>query len=82
MLAAAVCSLFMAGAAAAEPQGAAPAAEIYAAKCAACHGTDRLGGTGPALIPEALVRLKKQERVRVARGQLRWSGDLEAMRAD
>ena len=29
-----------------------------------------------------MVRLKKQERVRVARGQLRWSGDLEAMRAD
>lgn len=29
-----------------------------------------------------MVRLKKQERVRAARGRLRWTGDLEAMRAD
>jgi Arc/MetJ family transcription regulator len=29
-----------------------------------------------------MVRLKKQERVRAARGRLRWSGDLEAMRVD
>ncbi len=39
---------------------AAPASEVYAAKCATCHGADRLGGTGPALIPEALARLKKE----------------------
>ena len=33
-------------------------AALYGRHCAACHGADRLGGTGPALIPEALVRLK------------------------
>ena len=38
-------------------------AEIYAAECASCHGVDRLGGAGPALIPEALVRLKKDAAV-------------------
>jgi len=37
-----------------------PAAEIYAQNCASCHGPDRLGQTGPALIPEALARLKKE----------------------
>ena len=30
----------------------------------------------------ALVRLKRQEKVRAYRGKLVWSGDLEAMRAD
>ena len=30
----------------------------------------------------ALVRLKRQEKVRGYRGKLAWSGDLEAMRAD
>ena len=30
----------------------------------------------------ALVRLKRQEKVRAYRGKLAWSGDLEAMRAD
>ena len=29
-----------------------------------------------------MVRLKEQERVRAARGRIRWSGDLEAMRVD
>jgi len=32
--------------------------QIYADKCSSCHGADRLGGTGPALIPETLGRLK------------------------
>lgn len=36
--------------------GADPAAD-YDRNCAACHGADRLGGTGPALIPETLGRL-------------------------
>lgn len=31
---------------------------VYAEHCAACHGQDRLGGTGPALIPESLRRLR------------------------
>lgn len=34
-------------------------AAVYARECAACHGSDRLGGTGPALLPENLGRLKQ-----------------------
>lgn len=37
---------------------AAQAERLYAENCASCHGGDRLGGTGPALIPEALSRIK------------------------
>jgi len=33
----------------------------YAEHCASCHGVDRLGGIGPALLPENLARLKKSE---------------------
>ncbi|RTL71425.1 MAG: cytochrome C oxidase Cbb3 [Hyphomicrobiales bacterium] len=40
-------------------------AHIYGERCAACHGQDRLGGQGPALIPEALVRLRREAAVRV-----------------
>ncbi|NHF73237.1 nitrite reductase [Paracoccus xiamenensis] len=36
----------------------ADAAADYADNCASCHAEDRLGGTGPALIPETLGRLK------------------------
>ncbi len=44
--------------AAADP---APSAEtLYAEHCAACHGADRLGGTGPALLPENLARLRPE----------------------
>jgi Arc/MetJ family transcription regulator len=31
---------------------------------------------------QLLVRLKEQERIRAARGKLRWEGDLDAMRTD
>jgi mono/diheme cytochrome c family protein/DNA-binding beta-propeller fold protein YncE len=34
-------------------------ARIYTEHCASCHGADRLGGQGPALIPESLQRLRK-----------------------
>ncbi|MDH5649346.1 MAG: nitrite reductase, partial [Gammaproteobacteria bacterium] len=33
--------------------------------CSSCHGADRLGGVGPALLPENLTRLKKKEAVSV-----------------
>ena len=33
-------------------------AVTYAVNCAGCHGTERLGGTGPALIPETLGRIR------------------------
>ncbi|MBP6034718.1 MAG: c-type cytochrome [Azonexus sp.] len=35
--------------------------------CAACHGADRLGGIGPALLPENLARLRKGEAEKVIR---------------
>jgi DNA-binding beta-propeller fold protein YncE len=39
----------------------------YQTHCAACHGADRLGGIGPALLPENLSRLKKPEAARMIR---------------
>jgi cytochrome c553 len=33
----------------------------YANHCAACHGADRLGGAGTALLPENLARLSRAE---------------------
>ncbi|SLN44488.1 Nitrite reductase precursor [Roseovarius litorisediminis] len=36
----------------------AQSAQIYANQCAECHGLDRLGGTGPALIPQTLGRMR------------------------
>ena len=37
------------------------AAALYAQNCASCHADTRLGGTGPALIPESLGRLKGEK---------------------
>lgn len=49
-------------AAAAVLTGLAPAlaepSAIYADQCAECHGDDRLGGIGPALIPQTLERMR------------------------
>ena len=33
---------------------------VYAENCASCHGEQRLGGIGPALIPESLGRTKPE----------------------
>jgi len=38
-------------------------AKVYAEHCASCHGADRLGAMGPALLPENLGRLKRAEAV-------------------
>ena len=46
---------------------AADVATNYKQHCAACHGPDRLGGIGPALIPENLARLRKAEAEKVIR---------------
>ncbi len=46
---------------AAEPE----APELYRQHCASCHGADRLGGMGPALLPENLKRLPKSQALRV-----------------
>ena len=45
--------------------GAPDAAQLYEAQCARCHGADRLGGMGPALLPENLERLKRPDAVKV-----------------
>ena len=34
---------------------------VYGQHCASCHGAERLGAMGPALIPENLGRLKRDE---------------------
>ena len=38
---------------------------LYAQHCAACHAPNRLGGMGPALLPDNLGRLRKREAVKV-----------------
>ncbi|MBM3356937.1 MAG: cytochrome C oxidase Cbb3 [Betaproteobacteria bacterium] len=40
--------------------GAQPEA-LYREHCAACHGADRLGGIGPALLPQNLERLRRPD---------------------
>jgi mono/diheme cytochrome c family protein len=39
----------------------ADASRIYREQCASCHGAARLGGMGPALLPENLGRLKRED---------------------
>ena len=41
--------------------------DLYQTHCASCHGARRLGGMGPALLPENLSRLKKPEAARMIR---------------
>jgi DNA-binding beta-propeller fold protein YncE len=38
--------------------------QLFVQHCASCHGLERLGGTGPALLPENLERLRKPEAVK------------------
>lgn len=50
-------AISLAGVAEAAPDG----AVIFSDLCASCHAETRLGGTGPALIPESLGRLKGEK---------------------
>jgi DNA-binding beta-propeller fold protein YncE len=43
------------------------AEDLYQSHCAACHGANRLGGMGPALLPENLARLKKADAAKMIR---------------
>ncbi|MDN4984044.1 cytochrome D1 domain-containing protein [Bradyrhizobium sp. WYCCWR 13022] len=52
-IAVALTACALAGPASAEPD----AAKLFAENCAECHGADRLGRLGPALLPENLGRL-------------------------
>ena len=40
------------------------AADLYGRRCAACHGADRQGGSGPALQPGSSAAAKAPEEVR------------------
>jgi mono/diheme cytochrome c family protein/DNA-binding beta-propeller fold protein YncE len=40
---------------------------LFAEHCSACHGADRLGGMGPALLPSNLERLRKNAALEVIR---------------
>jgi mono/diheme cytochrome c family protein len=59
-------AVMMAGLGAVDARAGSPGAEtvraetIYKEHCAACHGADRLGQQGPALLPENLKRLRKK----------------------
>jgi mono/diheme cytochrome c family protein len=39
--------------------------KIYKDNCAECHNADRLGGMGPALLPQNLKRLRKKAAIEV-----------------
>ncbi|MHB1333810.1 MAG: cytochrome D1 domain-containing protein [Sulfuriferula sp.] len=48
----------------------ADASALFQQHCAACHGEDRLGGIGPALLPENLERLSRPDAVKtIAEGR-------------
>ncbi len=49
-------------------RGTAGTADNYRKYCGECHGVDRLGGIGPALLPENLRRLKKDKAAEVIAG--------------
>ncbi len=38
-----------------------PVDKLFSEHCASCHGAERLGGAGPALLPENLGRIKREE---------------------
>ncbi len=38
---------------------------LYQQHCASCHGADRLGVSGPALLPQSLERLKRTDAVEI-----------------
>jgi WD40 repeat protein/cytochrome c553 len=60
------CLFFASGAPASEP-----VKKLYATHCASCHGANRLGGIGPALLPENLERLRRPEAIKtIAQGNV------------
>jgi mono/diheme cytochrome c family protein len=52
---------------AAAQSGAPDPAALYRNHCVACHGEQRVGGMGPALLPQSLERLKRDEAAKVIR---------------
>ena len=62
-----VCSVVQAFVFSAPALAAEPVQQLYRQHCAVCHGPERLGIMGPALLPENLARLKKGEAAAVIR---------------
>jgi mono/diheme cytochrome c family protein/DNA-binding beta-propeller fold protein YncE len=61
LLAALVCAVCGALVSTAQGENSAPTArQNYLTRCAGCHGAERLGGSGPALLPGNLERLRKE----------------------
>lgn len=51
--------------------GATDTGALYQQHCAVCHGADRLGGTGPALLPGNLERLRRPDALKtIAEGRI------------
>ena len=51
--------------------GAPPVEPLYMQHCAVCHGPSRLGGTGPALLPENLQRLRRSAAIEtISKGRI------------
>jgi len=42
-----------------------PTADLFVQHCAECHGANRLGGMGPALLPENLKRVRRKQAAKV-----------------
>ena len=59
LLGVAIAEVAWAQAGASTAPGGRDAASLFASQCASCHGADRFGGSGPALLPENLERLRK-----------------------
>jgi mono/diheme cytochrome c family protein/DNA-binding beta-propeller fold protein YncE len=60
----AICALAVGAPALAQAADSDPAA-LYAQHCASCHGAQRTGAMGPALLPESLERLRRPEMLKV-----------------
>jgi len=69
----------------ARAQAAPDAAALYRQHCAACHGEQRTGGMGPALLPESLERLRRPEALKVitqGRAATQMAGFAPALKAE
>ncbi|MCX7164369.1 MAG: c-type cytochrome [Rhodocyclales bacterium] len=77
-------SLLTAAVAPAAAEAVEPAA-LFATHCASCHGANRFGIMGPALLPESLERLRKPEAlktIRDGRAATQMAGFADKLKAD
>ncbi len=62
-----------------------PVEALYAKNCASCHGEKRLGGMGPALLPQSLERLRRTDAIAVisnGRPATQMAGFAKVLKAD